>query len=240
MILKYLYGLDSLERHRGVAQLIREVDPPIVDLLDVGGEASIRCNHLGRFLRGPSIVTANVGRQSDVTYEGTKLPFPDDAFDGVVSLDTAEHVPREARASWIGEFFRVARRQVVICAPLATDYQVRAERELNDLHIDLFGCAHHYLAEHIACTLPTVDELLSWADGRPCKLVFDGDARVFARHLATLFRLVRYGGVFGRPAKILHQFYTLSSLRPLDLRSEPGPWTRRAYLSVDVSGDRTR
>lgn len=232
--LKYLYGLDSLERHRAMAAVIRETLPAPATLLDVGGESNIRCNHLGRFLSGYTISTVNTERASDVTYEGHQLPFPDKAFDAVVSLDTAEHVPRADRFKWIQDFFRVARKRVVICAPLGSPYQSEVDRELNEMYKRLFGVDHHYLSEHVACTMPDVEEVKSWVGNRKHKLYFDGDARVYRRQFMTGFNLQKKGGPLRKPLKLMHQFYTMSEMKPLELSDTPHDYTRRWYLSAEV------
>ena len=48
---------------------------------------------------------------------GGALPFRDGAFDVVISLDTLEHVPAGARASFVADLARVGRRYLVIAAP---------------------------------------------------------------------------------------------------------------------------
>jgi hypothetical protein len=233
-MLKYLYGLDSVERHRAVAKIVREAITPPATLLDVGGEVSIRCNHLGRFLKGYTITTANVARASDVAYGGDVLPFDDDAFDVVVSLDTAEHVPKEQRGAWIQSFFRVARRKVVLCAPLGTEFQNGVDKQLNELYRELFGNDHHYLSEHIACGMPDIDEVRSWVEGKSHRLYFDGDARVYQKQTETVFRLQKSMGPLKTPLKMLYQLYTSKDLQPLELRDEPESYTRRWYLRVDL------
>ncbi len=233
-MLKYLYGLDSVERHRAVAHIVREAITPPATLLDVGGEVSLRCNHLGRFLKGFAITTANVARASDVAYGGDVLPFDDGTFDVVVSLDTAEHVPREQRHAWIKSFFRVARRTVVLCAPLGTEFQHSVDQQLNELYRELFGKDHHYLSEHIACGMPDLDEIRAWVDGRPYRLYFDGDARVYQKQTEAIFRRQKLAGPLQTPLKLLYQLYTSKDLRPLKLHSEPEPYTRRWYLRVDL------
>lgn len=235
MMLKYLYGLDSLERHRALARIVCEAISPPATLLDVGGEVSLRCNHLGRFLKGFQITTANVTRPSDVAYEGGVLPFDNGAFDAVVSLDTAEHVPRQERAQWIKDFFRVARRMVVLCGPLGTEFQSSADRELNDRFRELFGRNHHYLGEHLACGLPNLGEIQAWVEGMQYRLWFDGDARIYRRQTETLFRWQKAAGPLKTPVKLLHQLCTLKDQRRLELHSQPETFTRRWYLRVDLS-----
>jgi len=231
-MLKYLYGLDSFERHRAVAYLLRETLPAPASVLDVGGEISIRCNHLGRFVKGYSITTANVGRASDVSYDGEALPFDDQSFDAVVSIDTAEHVPKEKRMAWIQGFYRVARKIVLLAAPLGTEFNKNHDRNMNDLHRKLFGVDHHYLKEHVACGLPELDEIRSWANGRHYQLYFEGDARIGQNNMSALFRLQKSAGPLKTPMKLLHQLYTLKDHRTLKFESEPNEYTKRWYLLV--------
>jgi len=231
-MLKYIYGLDSFERHRAVANLLKMSLQLPATVLDVGGEISIRCNHLGRFVKGYSITTANVGRASDVSYDGDTLPFGDKSFDAVVSIDTAEHVPKEKRMAWIQGFFRVSRKIVLLAAPLGTEFNRNHDRAMNELHRSMFGADHHYLKEHIACGLPELEEIRSWAGGRPYKLFFEGDARIGRNNMTTLFRLQKSAGPFKTPMKLLHQLYTLRDYRPLKFESEPNQYTKRWYLLV--------
>ncbi|MFH1010442.1 MAG: class I SAM-dependent methyltransferase [bacterium] len=235
-LLKYFYGLDSLERHRAVARIVRDALAPPATLLDVGGEVSLRCNHLGRFLKGYHTTTLNVARRSDISYGGKVLPVGDAAFDVVVSLDTAEHVPQNERADWVKDFFRVARKFVILCGPLDTEFQRAADRELNDLFRRLFDQDHHYLSEHIACGLPNLGEIRTWTNGRPYQLWFDGDARIYRKHAESLFRWQKAAGPLKSPVKLLHQLYTLQNIHPLRLHPEPHAFTRRWYLRVDLSG----
>jgi hypothetical protein len=233
-IMRYLYGMDSLERHRAMAAVIREALPANSTLLDVGGETNIRCNHLGRFLSGYPISTVNVTRASDVSYEGDRLPFPDKSFDAVVSLDTAEHVPRKDRQKWIQDFFRVAKQRVIICAPLGTEYQSGVDKELNDMFREMFGKEHHYLSEHVACTLPDLAEIKEWVGTRKHKLFFDGDARIYRKQFINMFTLQKKGGPLKTPLKLMNQLVSLTDLKPLQLVDEAGPYTRRWYLSAEV------
>ena len=236
-MLKYLYGLDSLERHRAIAKIVSDATVSPATLLDVGGEVSIRCNHLGRFLKGFNITTANVTRASDISYGGGKLPFDDDSFDVVVSIDTAEHVPQQERKAWIGDFFRVAKKMVIFCAPLGTEFQKSVDQELNDLYHRLFGKDHHYLVEHNACGLPDLDEIRSWVDGMQYRLFFDGDARNYQKQTETLFRWQKSAGSLRTAAKLFHQLYTLKDFKPLRLLNDPSEHTRRWYLQANLSND---
>jgi hypothetical protein len=234
-MLKFLYGYDSFERHRATASLVRKALPPPASILDVGGEVSLRCNHLGRFLKGYTITTANVERASDISYDGEILPFDDKSFDIVVSIDTAEHVPKEKRQKWIEGFFRVAKRFVVLCAPLGTEFNKSKEFEMNEFHRKLFGYDHHYLKEHIDCGLPEVEEIRSWANGMKYSLYFEGDARTGQNNLRTLFRLQKSAGPLKTPAKLLHQLYTLKNYEPLNLETAPNKFTRRWYLLAECN-----
>jgi len=47
--------------------------------------------------------------------DATKLPYPDNAFDSIISFETLEHVPQPERA--LAEFRRVARKNIILSVP---------------------------------------------------------------------------------------------------------------------------
>ncbi len=76
---------------------------------DVSGE------HLGRFLLA----------------DGAALPFADETFSVVVTLDTLEHVPSRYRAAFLSELLRVSSDLVMLSAPFASPELELAEEALN-------------------------------------------------------------------------------------------------------------
>jgi len=236
-VFKFLYGLDSYERHRGAGYLLKRYCPAPASVLDVGGEVSMSTNHVGRFAKGYQITTANVKQESDVEFGGGALPFEDDSFDAVVSIDTVEHVPPADRAVWLGELFRVARKLVAVVGPIGSEFNLAADSELNELHRELHGTPHVYMSEHVANGCPQVSDIESWSDLNGGfhltndGIVFDGDTRVWKSDYATMFRIDSTGGPFRVPKKLLFSAWTLRRLRPMRLSTTPDEHTHRFYAA---------
>ena len=116
--------LDPQLRYRAAVRLLQRLaDLPAPKILDVGsGPAG-----LAYFLKQPVVgVDVDFALQDlavhpspivPVRASATMLPFHDRSFDGVVSMDTIEHLPKEYRALAIKEMLRVARRVLVIGFP---------------------------------------------------------------------------------------------------------------------------
>jgi Methyltransferase domain len=193
---RLLHPRDTWERHVIVA---RAVERP-GSVLDVGG----RPGELAGFLPGSAVTALNVDEPADVVVDGARLPFDDEAFDVVTSLDVLEHLPHERRRSHLEELVRVARRQVVVCCPLGTTAHMEAERELALWYRSETGRPHRFLEEHLAHGLPSEAELRELVRDLPFRfeLAFQGDFRrtneVFRASVQK--RLVRYGRELLRPA----------------------------------------
>ena len=96
-----------------------------------------------------------------IVADGAKLPFADNAFDIVVSLDTLEHVPAQFRPAFLSECQRVAGDIVVLSAPHATDGVVLAEKALQAFVTARFGEVFGTLQEHSDNGLPVLEETLA-------------------------------------------------------------------------------
>jgi len=99
----------------------------------------------------------------DVTEKGyvkgdaTNMSFADGSYDFVVSFDVFEHIPREKRKAFMSECARVARRGVIVAAPVGTKENAQAELDINDLNKSIYGTDHRWLKEHIDYELPEMD-----------------------------------------------------------------------------------
>jgi SAM-dependent methyltransferase len=215
---RFTWPQDTWERHTIVARLVRTRGT----VLDVGG----RPGELAAVLPECRVTALNVDSPADVIAGGDELPFPDDAFDVVTSIDVLEHLPADSRRRHLEELVRVARAQAVACCPLGTEAHVRAERELAEWHVSTTGEPHRFLEEHLVNGLPSEPELRELVADLPFafELYFHGDFRTT-------------GSVFRASAgrRVLRYGFALLRRRDTTLSSVPGPFTNRAFLSGHAS-----
>src|SRR3954466_13323603 len=123
--------IDQFQRYLLTSRLVRLLDvPPGGRILDLGGAPG----PIELFLPEYEVIVLDIQGEHPggrfVIADGGALPFPDDAFDAVVSLDTLEHVPTSVRSSFLSEARRVSTGAVVLSAPLGTPGVAAAERAL--------------------------------------------------------------------------------------------------------------
>ena len=135
--------------------------PPAPAILDVGGYPGL----LPRFVPQPGARTVVLdvvpdtesARHYGYTYvmgSGMQLPFADGAFDCVVSLDTLEHVPAQARPALLAEMRRVGRQAALFIGPIHREETALAEELLFDYIQWLIKAKQEQLAEHRGFGLP--------------------------------------------------------------------------------------
>jgi O-antigen/teichoic acid export membrane protein len=88
-----------------------------------------------------------------VCADGTRLPFPDDAFDAVVMVHALEHIPEPVRPALASEIKRVSRRGVVIHGP-AGEPAIDLARRFIDALVARGGEAPRYAIEHLQFAMP--------------------------------------------------------------------------------------
>lgn len=182
---------DVYSRHQRITELISSPGT----ILDVGG--SLR--ELKRFVTNPITTTDVIG--GDIIAAGTYLPFKDKSFDIVVSLDTIEHVPLKYRQKLLSEFIRVARKQVILAAPMGTLSHQQAETKLLKAYPQ-----DHYLQEHVKYGLPTLVDIKDWIKKLPRhELSFSDDFR-----FATL--MFKFHRLEINPPQLNRLFYELKPL----------------------------
>ncbi len=145
---------DAWQRYTQVSEILREVFPGRPrSLLDVGGGT-------GQSLGLPedwtqiSVDVHPAGTPDFVQGSADRLPFADAGVDIVISLDTLEHLPGDRRDSAVTEMMRVASEAILIAGPFRSDGVVAAERSIDNLHRNLAGRPHPWLAEHLQAPLP--------------------------------------------------------------------------------------
>ncbi len=86
--------------------------------------------------------------------DGAALPFADETFAVVVTLDTLEHVPARFRTEFLAELLRVSSDLVMLSAPFASPELELAEEALNEFIRARFQGDFPTLDEHAQNGLP--------------------------------------------------------------------------------------
>lgn len=140
---------DHFARYRLAAEIVEATAGPSARVLDLGGGPG----SLQAFLPDARVTSTDVVAPSSwheqapslVLADGAALPFADDAFDIVVSLDTLEHVVPTSRQSFLRECARVAGEWVLVVCPYGTPGVADADTALRA-----------YVANRFAADLPTI------------------------------------------------------------------------------------
>jgi uncharacterized membrane protein YfhO/ubiquinone/menaquinone biosynthesis C-methylase UbiE len=147
-------------------------------VLDVGGGL----DQLKKFSNN-QITTTDI-RDADIIMKGNKLPFKNSQFDTVASIDTLEHISQKERQIFINDLIRVAKKKIIIAAPLGTkNHQLHEEALLKKLGAK----APPYLKEHVKYNLPTLKQIKKLSQNKKTKLFFSGNfylsEKLFRFHL---------------------------------------------------------
>lgn len=105
----------------------------------------------------------NLKRGRKVVGDACRLPFRDKAFDTVISIDTAEHIPKSNRHNYFKELKRVHKKQIIITCPIQSDDSL-FKGKTYDLIFQHFyekekGSKEQNTAQHVASGHPTIDEI---------------------------------------------------------------------------------
>ena len=116
------------------------------------------------------------------------LPFPDAAFDVVLSLEMLEHVPSQMREPCLSEMFRVLRPggRMVVTFP-SDETAARLDAWLNEAFRRRAGFEHPWSSEHLRNGVPRAADVAATVR----RVVGDaGDVTVRRHQWAGSFRLV--------------------------------------------------
>ncbi len=98
-----------------------------------------------------------------VVGDGCALPFKDNSFDVVVSIDSVEHIPRKNRTNYLNELKRVSGNKVLLHFPAESPREgfegKKSDMKFQEKHIREFGKPEPNTAEHINCGHPTLEEI---------------------------------------------------------------------------------
>ena len=96
-----------------------------------------------------------------VCLSGANLPFPDNSFDYVISVDMLEHVPENERLGVISEILRVAEKRVFLAVPCGKLAEAH-DKALDVLFQQERGKRYHFFQEHVENGLPGKDSLVGF------------------------------------------------------------------------------
>jgi hypothetical protein len=223
-----LVHYDSYERHKAVDILLGKASCNLI--LDVGGLAG----SLANFVRA-QVIALNVDTSGDVEYGGKSLPFGSRTFDAVVSLDTLEHLPQEFRKRFVVECTRVARRFVLIAAPLGTSAHLAYEDRLDRLYYEVCGTFNRWLHEHVIYGLPTEVELIelkqSVSDqGFSVKMLYAGDYEWQCRNFERSLLLRQSCRPLRKLSGLFNLVISLAPWRKITFSENPYDVANRFYL----------
>jgi len=224
-ISNFFLPFDIFCRHKTVAKLIGNQKG---EILDVGGGVK----GLNRFVKN-KVVVSNL-REGDVLADGRALPFADNSFSLVTSIDVLEHIPPHDREKFVSELKRVAKKRVILSFPLGTKAHIRAEKELKDF-LKKKGEEVGYLEEHIANGLPTLKELEKILKNHPFQIFFGENFRLNNFLLKVQFTLgeKRVLGRFYFYFQKLINFLLNVFYYPFSLSRKPYRSTNRAYAVIN-------
>jgi hypothetical protein len=199
-------------------------------VLDVGG----RGHQMAQLLRPAVVTSVNVQPPADVVVEpGDPLPFPDAAFDVVLSSDVLEHMEAGARAAHVQELVRVARRRVILCWPAGSPEKDAAEARLQARLRAELGLHLDFLEEHLRFGLPREADVRAMAEaaapGARLSWLFQEGVAVGDAMLLDALRARQR-----KDPRALLRFVRAAYLRRARYRASSTPDTTRALLVIDL------
>ena len=155
-------SFDVFQRFSAIIRIICSLpNEEKLNILDVGGYPGTLADFIREMLPDASVITVDrpiCPRKDYISGSAARIPFQNETFDVVISSDMLEHIPGGNRGETLQEIRRVSRRWIILGAPFASPCNIRAERELNEIHRKAYGKSNPWLCEHIENTLPNLEE----------------------------------------------------------------------------------
>lgn len=186
---------DHYQRYAAATHLLQALNLQGARILEVGAN---RQRLLGQFLPSASLLYTDLHAEGDekdfVVADATALPFADQAFDAVVSLDVIEHIPAHLRARAISEMARVAGKAVIVGFPPDRPWVQQAEVVANERWRELFGEDYVWLQEHKELGLVDTAEVVESfeAAGLQVQRFGQGNATLWSSLMGAHFIKVKF------------------------------------------------
>jgi SAM-dependent methyltransferase len=106
---------------------------------------------------------SKVKSEKTVAIYGDSLPFEDDTFDVVISLDTLEHIPKDKRQKFLSEIKKAAKKTTLLhfvaYDPPEQFLSKDADQKYQKWHTKKFHKPDKWTAEHLMIDPPTIQEI---------------------------------------------------------------------------------
>lgn len=200
---------DQYQRYRIVTDVLGRLREGPLRILDVGGGEGIILN----FLPEDEVTILD---QFDaeavpgfVKGDATALPFENDAFDYVVSVDVYEHIAPEARDAYLSELRRTARKGVLLAAPFDSAVVRNAERLANEFNRAVHLSYNVWLQEHVENGLPALSDAERFfeARGDDVSVLPNGYIPHWLAMICLTFYKPKLGGELGEVFDRVNSFY---------------------------------
>jgi len=152
-------SLDTDLRYKPIVSFLREKLKDKPKILEVGSGSAGITRYLNYPLTGVDKAFSKPSRLvKQVKVSGVKLPFENDSFDFVISVDMLEHVPGNKRESAIKEMVRVAKKVLILAVPCGVKAEIQ-DKGLFEYYLKNHGQEEEMLKEHLQFGLPKVKEI---------------------------------------------------------------------------------
>ncbi len=165
---------------------------PDARLLDVGGYPGT----LADLLDDHAIITLDqphCPRPDYVCGTASAIPFSNESFDLIVSSDTLEHLPLSDRDQFLEELLRVSARYIILGAPFHSEPVEFCEEKISALYERCYARPHPWLSEHVANSLPHLDAVCNFFQGRGCTCVAIPNGNLYLWFIMEALQLLMAG-----------------------------------------------
>lgn len=195
---------DQYQRYRIVAEaleILREGNTSPLRILDVGGGEGIALHFFPDDDLEILDQTVVEGVPNFVEGDATAMPYEDDAFDYVTSVDVYEHIPPEARRKYLSELRRVAGKGILLAGPFESEAVRAAERLVNELHRAVHLQGNVWLEEHKENSLPGLPQTREFFEEHQDTITVVPNG--YLPHWIAMLSMVFYGVKLGDELKEL-------------------------------------
>lgn len=155
------YSTDIVLRYFPVVDILKKEKLLENTMLEIGSGCSGITPFIKKKVTGVDIEIACPPSEylTYINYKGDYLPFENNSFDVLVSVDTLEHIPPNLRPPHIDEMLRTARKAIIIHVPLGRFAETH-DKSLYDYYKSIHKKEDKFFNEHVLYGLPDHRSLL--------------------------------------------------------------------------------